>query len=476
MRHSSEHPCNVPGWCPLGRLWGQLLLSLSLVTGCYAPLRTHGIPARELPDSYRTPVRTAGEPLNYATLTMPPQEDYILGPNDVLEVIIHPRVRPDEDIRPVRVTVMASGNIQLPLVNLVHVAGLNLLQAHEAITKAYIEEGDIKDPGVNVTLVEKSTTTVLVLGEVRTPGPYKLPKGETDVAHAIAVAGGLTENAGNEIEVHRRPSLKGGNSPGQREPSRSDRTGLNRSRQLVGAGEPDTAVLILAEMDHGATPPAPPHKAGSVLPVAGSSDGHSAATDEPGLDVLGQPLVAELYHSAGPETPSPARGLRDESTGVLKIPLRGLPPDALRPEDVTLNTNDVVKVPSREDEVFYVVGKLNPQNFVRLTTKGREMGGGFLLPRDREVDVVTAVAMAGYIDPIESPTHISVQRQGPDGQPMMIKVDLFKARYDRRENLLVQAGDIVYLDPDPAWWTRRTFDRIVDNMASGLFLREVVRR
>ena len=444
------------------------LLCLAPASGCYAPLHTHGIPARELPDSYRTPVRTAGEPLNFATLTMPTQEEYILGPDDVLEVTIHPRVYPEEDTRPMRVSVMASGNIQLPLVNTVHVAGLNRLQAHEAITKAYQEQGQLKGPDVNITLVEKSTITVLVYGEVRTPGPYKLAKGETDVAHAIAAAGGLTENASTEIQVHRRRSLQGGTSPGQHEPRLSDRTKLkqNRSHELVGAGEPDTAVLILAELDNGETPGASEHKVGSAILPAAAHEGHSAATDEPGLDVVGQPLVAELYHSGGPETPLPAHGMRDETNGVLKIPLRGLAPDALRPEDVTLNTNDVVNVPSRKDEVFYVVGKLNPQNFVRLISNGRELGGGFLLPRDREVDVVTAVAMAGYIDPIDSPTHISVQRQGPDGQPMMITVDLFKARYDRRENLLVQAGDIVYLDPDACWWTRRTFDRLI----GGLFI------
>lgn len=151
---------------------------------------------------------------------------------------------------------------------------------------------------------------------------------------------------------------------------------------------------------------------------------------------------------------------------VVKIPLRGLPPGTLNVADVTLGPGDVIVVPSRKNEVFFVVGKLNQTNFVRfsLTDRERELGTGLILPRDREIDVITAVAMAGYIDPIESPTTVNVQRTMPDGTPMLIRVNLFRARYDRQENVYVQPGDIIYLNPDFPWWFRRTFDRIVPDM------------
>ncbi|MEO8493615.1 MAG: hypothetical protein ABI614_00990, partial [Planctomycetota bacterium] len=117
--------------------------------------------------------------------------------------------------------------------------------------------------------------------------------------------------------------------------------------------------------------------------------------------------------------------------------------------------------PDRRHEVFFVVGALNTTNNVRFTVgiRERELGVGFILPRDREIDVVTAVAMAGYIDPIYSPTTVTVQRAGPDFQPLLIHVDLIKARYDYRETVLVQPGDIIYLNPDHEWWWRRFIDR-----------------
>lgn len=188
-------------WNPLVGL--LILLGLMCVsTGCWAPFCSPGIPACTLPDSFRTPTRTAGPPLNYVTLTMNPQPDYILGTNDVLEVTVH-GLYPGMEIRPLRAQLMANGDVSLPLVGAVRVGGLNLMQAHAAITKAY-EDGFIKEPRINVYLVDKATTSVLVLGEVAHPGVYRLPKYENDVAHALAMAGGLREDAATEIEVHRR--------------------------------------------------------------------------------------------------------------------------------------------------------------------------------------------------------------------------------------------------------------------------------
>ena len=165
--------------------------------------------------------------------------------------------------------------------------------------------------------------------------------------------------------------------------------------------------------------------------------------------------------SASPDCPTHPLG-----NAVIEIPLRADRPTALELSTVMLRPGDVVVVPRRRREVFYVVGKLSDTSRTQFTVgeTEREIGSGFLLPRDRDIDVVTAVAMAGYIDPIDSPTTVTVHRVLPTGQPMLIHVDLFKARYDRMETILVQPGDIIYLNPDPAWWFRRTFDRVLPDL------------
>lgn len=360
------------------RLPCAVLLALAL-TGCYAPLHKSGIPATVLPDTFRMPLRVTGPRLNLANLVVPPPADYLLGPNDVLEVSI-PGLLPGVENPPMKVRVMANGDIQLPLVGAVNVLEMNLLQAQQAITKAYAD-GFLQNPRVNVSLAEKSTIDVVVMGEVKQPGIQSLPKYQNDVGHALAAANGLTELAGDVIEVHRRVQ------PVERLPVRPDEF------------------------------------------------------DEYDLD-------------------------RDDPKKILRIPLRGMPGLALNHADVALVPGDVVVVPSRRAEVFWVVGKLNATNAVRFQVgdRDRELGVGLVLPREREIDVVTAVAMAGYLDPIDSPTTVTVHRAVPGQSTMLIYVDLMEARHNPQATVLVRAGDIIYLNPDPAWWFRRTFDRVIPDL------------
>jgi polysaccharide biosynthesis/export protein len=353
---------------------------LLCAAGCWAPLKSPALPASSLPDSFRTPMRTAGPPLNFANLTARPPADYLLGSGDILEVTI-PDLYPAMQVPPLRVQVMANDHVHLPLVGPVLVGNKNLMQAQQAITSAYTD-GFLKDPRINVALTQKATIEVVVLGEVQTPGVHVLPKYQNDVAHALASAGGLGRDAGFVLEIHRRIP-----------------------RELLESA---------------------PHRP-----------------------------EFELYD-----------GSADDPKSILRIPLRGAPHLMLREIDVVLAPGDVLVVPSRKHEVFFVVGRLSTTNLVRFTLgdRERELGAGLILPRDREIDVVTAVTMAGYIDPIESPTTVTVHRVMPDGQPLLIHVDLIRARYDSRETVLVQPGDIIYLNPDTSWYFRRVFDKIVGDV------------
>ncbi|MBC8353563.1 MAG: polysaccharide biosynthesis/export family protein [Planctomycetes bacterium] len=382
---------------------------LCCVAGCYAPLVSRGIPATTLPEEFRTPYRTGGSPLNLSTLTMTPQRDYLLGPNDILEVTV-PGLYEQAEIRPIRSQVMADGTINLPLISSVAVQGYNLVQAQRTIEDAY-GSGFIVEPRVSVALAEKSTTSVLVLGQVKEPGTYELPKYENDVGHALGAAFGLTEDAGDYIEIHRQ--------------LRAEHAAI--TPQHVH-GRRSSATL-------------PPHKFRRLPPIS-----RLVSQNDSRHQALPQP-TPQIVQNTLPQ--------------ILRIPLRGLQGATLNSSDIVLGPGDVVVVPDRRHEVFYVVGALSTANTVRFTVgnRERELGVGFVLPRDREIDVVTAVAMAGYIDPIYSPTTVTVHRVRAGCQPMLIRVDLIKARYDYRETILVQPGDIIYLNPDHEWWWRRFIDR-----------------
>lgn len=356
-----------------------LVAALSLLsTGCWAPYRSYGVQARDLPDSFRLPERVFGDDLGLANLTVPPPPQFLLGPEDLLEVTVIDRANV-EQVPPTQVRIQPDGTLHLPLIPPLSVARMSISQAQAAITKAYANQIFVQ-PRVRVAVVAVATVNVLVLGEVNEPGIKNLPRYQTDVGHAVAAAGGFTDLAGGAIEVHR-----------------------HIQRSMV-EHRSYAATMLTRYEDH-------------------------------------------------PERPK----------SVMRIPLRGLPAGALVSQDVALGAGDVVVVPSRKNEVFWVVGELNDNNFVRFTlgNRDRELGTGLVLPPDREIDVVTAVVMAGYIDPINSPTTVTLQRTEPDGSRLLILVDLVEARYDPRASVLVRAGDIIYLNPDSQWWLRRTFDRIV---------------
>ena len=369
------------------RLGVMLLVLLTPLVGCWAPLGYQGVPARSLPEDFRVPRRTGSVPLNLAQLTLPPAGDYLLSTNDVLDVTV-PGLYDRSESNPLRVTVMSEGNIHLPMIGSVKVAGMNLLQVQQLLNEAYGRDFLVK-PSVNVTLFEKSPVSVLVMGQVNAPGQKILSKYQNDVGRALAAAEGLTEDAADYLEIHKHSSTR-------------DNASLN-CRRL------------------------PPCWDGGF---EGFTNG---------------PVVV------------------DDRPNVIRIPLRQTQPEHIEQSKITLGPGDVVFVPDRKHEVFFVVGKLNQTNTVRFTVgdRERELGVGFILPRDRDIDVVTAVAMAGYIDPIDSPTTVTVHRTRPNLQPLLITVDLIAARSDPRETILVQPGDIIYLNPDFPWWFRRTFDRSV---------------
>lgn len=394
--HQRIHVATAPVWC-------CALLLCFLCTGCYVPLRSPGIPAAQLPDFFRTPLRSTASQLNLAQLTVLPPQEYLLGPGDTLNLLV-PGFFESGQVVPMSAQVSADGTVTLPLAGAVHVSGMNVASAQKAVAQAYAH-GILRNPAVNLSLSDKAKTEVTVIGDVVSPGVYELSRYEEDLARAIAAAQGLKATAAEVIEIHRR----------------------------------------VTPQDWEALKPTYP------------------------------PITRRLPHPECARLPMPPAHVQEKM--VLRIPLRGSCPTIalaghveipkpLTPNDVRLRPGDVVFVPRRQDEVFFVVGPLSRTNVVNFSVRDRDrqLGNAFLLPIDRDIDVLTAVAMAGYIDPIESPSTVTLHRAQLAQPPLLVRVDLIKARYDWRENLYVQPGDIIYLNPDGPWWFRRTFDRVLPDL------------
>ena len=132
---------------------------------------------------------------------------------------------------------------------------------------------------------------------------------------------------------------------------------------------------------------------------------------------------------------------------IVRIPLRADPnqPLPFSEEDIVLEDGDVVYLPPREVEYFYTGGQLP--------------GGKVPLPRDRDIDVVEAIALANgstggpsgaaifHAGPgtIYPPTQGLVVRKLPNGQQLRIRVDLNRALNNPNERILVQPEDQLLL-------------------------------
>lgn len=140
------------------------------------------------------------------------------------------------------------------------------------------------------------------------------------------------------------------------------------------------------------------------------------------------------------------------AAAIFRIPLR-VPPHAdlpFGPEDVLLYDNDVVFVPARDDEYFLTGGLLN--------------GAKIPLPRDHDVDVLEAIAIAnGHVDGpaalqtnfvngpgnIFPPTKVLLVRRWGRDQQMKIEVDISEAIDNPRERVIIQPGDLIILKYTP---------------------------
>lgn len=428
-------------------LLGVLLLSMGL-TGCSTVYR-RAVPASCVTPAVPSAPRSSKEPINFLRLRQEPPPVYLVGPGDVLGVFIEGVLGVPEEAPPVHypepglenlspslgypIPVREDGTISLPLVPPIHVGGLTMPQVEEKLRRAYMIERQILQPGnqrILVTLIKPRTYSVLVVredtsliggvGSTRgkagdaTLGSTKfgathlveLPAYQNDVLHALSKGGGLPGlDALNEVLI-----LRGGMA----------RTGQ------VDRLPTDPDLLKATWEGHG-----------------------SPMWNDPNV------LQAAMWQGQGDRIlsdPNAWDAMVENSPNVTRIPLRLGPHDPpldVAEEDIILNTGDIVYIKSREAEVFYTGGLLE--------------GGQHPIPRDYDLDVLGAIAMAGGsvaaapggtgsqavgggrgVGSIFPPTRVIVVRT-IDGQQVPIKLNVKKALLDPEQRILIQPNDYVML-------------------------------
>jgi hypothetical protein len=150
----------------------------------------------------------------------------------------------------------------------------------------------------------------------------------------------------------------------------------------------------------------------------------------------------------------PVKGIEQLPAHVkaIRIPLKQCPgePIEFTQEDITLHEGDILYVEPRKDEYFYTGGLLP--------------GGQYIMPRDEDLDVIEAIALAtgsvgglggtssvavlragAGLGNVIPPTRVLVLRKLPNGQQLPIRVDLNLAMKDPKERIRIMAGDYIMM-------------------------------
>lgn len=126
---------------------------------------------------------------------------YRIAPADKLSIAIIG----ESDLNAGNKRVDAAGNINLALVNDVHVAGLTVAEAQKAVENSYKENRILRNPQVSINIEEYSPREVNISGMVKNTGKYPLaPETVMTLANLVLRAGGFSDTAnGSKVRVSR---------------------------------------------------------------------------------------------------------------------------------------------------------------------------------------------------------------------------------------------------------------------------------
>jgi len=135
-------------------------------------------------------------------------DNYVLQPGDRINIIIYPN---DPYLKGGEMGISSEGNITLPLIGKVHMAGLEVLEAERTLQEI-IGKDFLVEPEVVIEMRKEMKQTIALLGQVKKPGNYEYIVGGEPITllEAISLAGGFSAIANiKKIRVVR--SVQGGN-------------------------------------------------------------------------------------------------------------------------------------------------------------------------------------------------------------------------------------------------------------------------
>ncbi len=225
----------------------------------------------------------------------PPETDYILGPNDLIDITVQELLEPGRPFV-TRQRITQTGQVSMPYVGAVKASGLTIRGLEEKLADI-LEPDYLIDPQVTVFIQEFRNLSVSVLSGMFRPGVYQLRKQDQTLLELVAEAGGVTQLVedhgfvireyspeeidilvlesglpGEEIGVAPAPAEGAGEAgpPAEEEPPEGGVTAADREmlQEMAEGRMPDVREIEEAEAAPGPGPEAAPKAPPPTLPPA----------------------------------------------------------------------------------------------------------------------------------------------------------------------------------------------------------------
>ena len=124
-----------------------------------------------------------------------PVAEYQLGAGDVIRIVVYQN--PDLSLE---TRISEAGTLSFPLLGVVKVGGLTTGQAEKQIADGLRSGNFVRQPQVNVLVVQIRGNQASVLGHVNRPGRFPIELAEMKITDLLALAGGI-DAGGAEVMV-----------------------------------------------------------------------------------------------------------------------------------------------------------------------------------------------------------------------------------------------------------------------------------
>jgi len=339
----------------------------------------------------------------------PPPSDYVIGTGDLISVQVFDVPEISRELR-----VSQTGTIGLPLIPVrLHVSGLTEMQAERKIQEVLEADGLVSHPEVTVTVKEKKSRPITVVGAVAHPMVYEADR-QVRLIDVLAAAGGISPDAGDHVIIT-RPERDASSDPSQ-----------DQSSQAPSIGAEDVA------LPQSATPAPSP-----TSPARSESSANSAAPARP---------------SDPPEIASMANTITVSLNQILET--------GDMANNIIIVPGDVVTVPHAG--IVYVLGAVSKP-------------GGYTVSNDRaQLTALKVLSLAGGLNRTAKSDRAVIVRKDSTGQQHEVEVDLKKVMKFQSEDVQLRPSDILYVPNSAGKAAAYRFAELSVALGSGILIYRLV--